>query len=107
MGSVADVDSSGNSVVRVNQQVITFDGSTLSYDLDRFVNLERSSSAGSTLVEINGKQLKGVDTSFVVYDGTNNVIQVGRDPVEAPNTATQENIQVYINNELAFLFTYL
>ena len=100
MGAVVDVDSSGSSVVRVNQQVITFDGSTLSYDLDRFVNLERSSAAGSTLVEINGKQLKGVDTSFVVYNGTNNVIEVGSDPVEAPNTATQENIQVYINNKL-------
>ena len=100
LGAVADVDSTGNSVVRVNQQVIIFDGSTLSYDLDRFVNLERSNAAGSTLVEINGKQLKGVDTSFVIYDGTNNIIKVGKDPAEAPNTATQENIQVYVNNEL-------
>ncbi len=100
LGASTDVDSTGNSVVRVNQQVITFDGSTLSYDLDKFVNLERASASGSTLVEINGKQLKGVDSSFVIYDGTNNVIDIGIDPVEAPNTATQENIQVYINNQL-------
>jgi hypothetical protein len=100
LGAMLDVDSTGNSLVRVNQQTILFDGSTLSYDLDKFVNLERSSISGSVLVEINGKQLRGVDTSFVVYDGTNNVVEIGKDPVEAPNTATQENIQVYINNEL-------
>ena len=87
-------------MVRVNQQVITYDGSTLSYDLDRFVNLQRASAIGSTLVEVNGKQLKGVDTVFAVYDGTNNIFNIAKDPLEAPNTATQENIQVYINNEI-------
>jgi hypothetical protein len=100
LGSMLDVDSSGESLVRVNQQIITYDGSTLSYDLDRFVNLERASAVGSTLVEINGKQLKGVDSVFFAYNGTNNIFNIARDPIEAPNTATQENIQVYVNNEL-------
>ena len=100
LGSVLDLDSTGTPLVRVNQQVITYDGSTLSYDLDRFVNLQRASAVGSTLVEVNGKQLKGVDTVFAVYDGTNNIFNIAKDPLEAPNTATQENIQVYINNEI-------
>jgi len=100
LGAILDVDSSANSLVRVNQQTLVFDGSTLSYDLDQFVNLERASASGAVLVEINGIQLKGVDTEFAVYDGTNNVILIGQDPIEAPNTATQTNIQVYVNNEL-------
>jgi hypothetical protein len=100
LGANADVDSTGSSVVRVNQQTITFDGSTLSYDLDQFVNLTRASASGAVLVEINGIQLKGVDTEFVIYNGTNNVILIGKDPLESPNTATQSNIQVYVNNEL-------
>jgi hypothetical protein len=100
LGANSDVDSTGTSVVRVNQQTIIFDGSTLSYDLDQFVNLERASASGAVLVEVNGAQLKGVDTEFVVYDGTNNVLSIGNDPLEAPNTATQTNIQVYVNNEL-------
>ena len=100
LGSATDVDSSTNALVRVNQQTIIFDGSTLSYDLDRFVNLERASAAGSVIVEVNGIQLIGVDSEFAVYDGTNNVLSIGRDPVEAANTATQTNIQVYVNNEL-------
>jgi hypothetical protein len=100
LGANTDVDSSGSSLVRVNQQTITFDGSTLSYDLDQFVNLTRASASGAVLVEVNGIQLKGVDTEFVVYDGTNNIILIGQDPIEVPNTATQTNIQVYVNNEL-------
>lgn len=100
LGAMTDVDSTGQSLVRVNKQTIVYDGSTLSYDLDRFVNLQRASATGSVLVEINGVQLKGPDTVFVVYDGSNNIIQIGKDPLEAPNTATQENIQIYVNNEL-------
>ena len=72
----------------------------MSYDLDQFVNLTRASASGAVLVEINGIQLKGVDTEFAIYNGTNNVIPIGKDPLEAPNTATQSNIQVYVNNEL-------
>jgi hypothetical protein len=100
LGAAADTDSSGASLVRVNQQTVIFDGSTLSYDLDRFVNLSRDSAAGSVLVEVNGIQLKGVDTSFAVYDGTNNVLSIGVDPIEAGNTATQTNIQVFVNGQL-------
>jgi hypothetical protein len=108
LGAALDVDSSGQSLVRVNQQDIIFDGSTLSYDLDRFVNLTRASAAGSMLVEIKGKQLKGVDTEFRHYDGTNNVIPIGKDPLEAFNTATSENISVFINNEpLRFILDYV
>ena len=99
LGASTDVDSNQQALVRVNQQVITFDGSTLSYDLDKFVNLTRASATGSILVEINGTYLTGPETEFVVYDGTNNLINIFKDPVEPTNTATQENIEVFVNNE--------
>lgn len=108
LGAATDVDSSGQSLVRVNQQEIVYDGSTVSYDLDKFVNLSRASAAGAMIVEINGKQLKNVDTSFVVYDGTNNVIVIETDPLETFNTATSEDIKVYINGDLKrYIIDYL
>ena len=100
LGTALDTDSGERAVVRVNQQSFVYDGSTISFDLDRFVNLSRASAAGSILVEVNGRQLKGVDTEFVVYDGTNNVINVGVDPAEPPNSINSSNLKVYINNVL-------
>ena len=99
LGTATDVDSSQQSVVRVNQQVITFDGSTLSYDLDKFVNLARASATGSVLVDVNGIKLRGPETEFVVYDGTNNVLNILKDPLRTTNTATQQDIEVFVNNE--------
>ena len=100
LGAGLDTDSAGQALIRVNQQTVVYDGTNLSFDLDRFVNLSRSSAAGSMVVEVNGVQLKGVDTKFVIYDGTNNTVGIARDPYEVPYTATQENIKVYVNNEL-------
>lgn len=100
LGSAVDVDSSLQSVVRVNQQTFVYDGSTRSYDVDRFVNLQRASAQGSIVVERNGYQLRGVDTEYRVYDGTNNVIKIGVDPREPIGAITGQNIKVYVNNEL-------
>ena len=98
-----DVDA----LIRINQQVIIFDGSTSTFDLDNFVNLTDVSAISSILVEVNGQQLKGVDTVYQVYDGTNNEIPVGVDPAELLGTITTENIKVYINDELkTFVLDY-
>jgi hypothetical protein len=45
-------------------------------------------------------QLKGVDTVYQIYDGTNSNIVLGVDPTEAIGTITSGNIKVYINNSL-------
>jgi hypothetical protein len=108
LGASTDVDSSQQSVVRVNQQVLIFDGSTLSYDLDKFVNLQRASATGSVLVEINGFKLLGPETEFVTYDGTNNLIAILKDPLQPTNTANQQNIEVFVNNEqLRYILDYV
>ena len=100
LGANFDVDSTGLSVVRVNRQTVTYEGSTRSFDLDKFVNLQRASSLSSIIVEINGRALKGVDTVNSVYDGTNNVFELGKDPFEPAGTILPTNIRLFINGEL-------
>jgi len=107
LGSALDTDSSLQSVIRTNRQIITVDGSTRKYDLDYFVSLSRNSVKSSAIVELNNVLLKGVDTSYEIYDGTNNQIVLGLDPEEAIGTITSNNIKVYVNNQLLpFLVAY-
>jgi len=99
-GESSQTDSTGIPFVRINKQTVIYDGSTSSIDLDRFVDLQRGSVIASILVEVNGVLLEGVDTTYVVYDGTNNNIEVGVDPDEAIGTIVSGSIKVYINNVL-------
>jgi hypothetical protein len=98
-GSSTETDSTGVPFIRINQQTNTYDGNR-NIDLDKFVSLSRSSVLSSILVEVNGVQLQGVDTTYVVYDGTNNALEVGVDPAEAIGTITSGAIKVYINGVL-------
>lgn len=100
LGAALDTDSSQQSLVRVNQQVFYYDGSTTEFELDRFVNLTRASAESSILVTLNGTQLNGPETTLVIYDGTNNEITVGTDPFRFPGSITYLTIKVYVNNLL-------
>jgi hypothetical protein len=100
LGAAFDTDSSGLSVIRVNQQIIKHDGSSISYDLDNFVNLSRSSASTSMIVEVNGQALRGSDTTYFEYDGERNQFTLGTDPTEPSGAILTGNISVYINNEL-------
>jgi hypothetical protein len=95
-------------LVRVNQQSIVFDGSSSSYSIDRFVNTTNRSVIPSVLVEVNGRYLKGIDTTTVTYDGSNNVVRIGVDPQAPVGEALSRNIKVYVNNQLKrFINDYL
>lgn len=108
IGVADDVDSTGLSLVRVNKQQITYDGSTRRYSLDNFVNLNRGSAQSSALVTVEGTQLIGVDTTYQIFDGTNNNISIGVDPEEAIGNITSGNIKVYVNSELKrFVIDYV
>ena len=100
LGASADVDSSELAVVRINQQTIYYDGSTASYDLDNFVNLERAAAISSMIVEVNDRALKSVDTTYVIYDGITSQFTLGTDPVESAGAILVSNIKVFINDEL-------
>jgi hypothetical protein len=89
-----------SNLIRVNEQLLQFDGSTRTFLLDNFVNLASASAQSSVLVDLNGTQLIGVDTIYQTYDGTNNNIILGLDPQEAIGTITSGNIEVFINNVL-------
>jgi len=95
-------------IVRINQESIFFDGTTSSYELIGYQDLNRSSQAAPILVEVNGQYLRGVDTEYVTYDGTNNELQIGTDPAEAIGAVTSGELKVYINNVLQrFVLDYV
>jgi hypothetical protein len=85
------------SLIRSNRKIITLDGLSREVYLDNFTNSSRGSALSSVIVEKNGYKLKGPDTYYVIYDGTNNNIVVGTDPVIP---VTSVDIRVYINNIL-------
>ena len=100
LGGNTDADSTGFSVIRIQQQTLTYEGSTRRFALDNFVTLSRGSAESSAIVEVNGIALNGVDTEVVVYDGTNGTIVLGRDPAQSAGAILPSNIQVYVNDEL-------
>ena len=87
-------------VIRVNQQVETFDGSTQSFPLSGFVNFSSASTLSSIIVDVNGVALQGVDTVYEIYDGNKNQFVLGTDPFENPGVVLASNIKVYVNNQL-------
>jgi len=97
LGTSIEADSSGQSAIRINEQIIIHDGSTRLYDLDKFVNLERSSAAGNMLVEVNNRLIPSGDTQVIVYNGSNNSNIIGQDPYFGPGSIDVRNISVYIN----------
>lgn len=103
--SASDTDSSGVSIIKVNTQTLYFEGSTRSFDLDGFVDLSRGSARNSMIVEVNGRVLKGSDTTYAVYDGTNNIFTLGLDPYESSGSILPSNIKVFVNNILRTFIT--
>jgi hypothetical protein len=105
LGQGLDTDSSERSLVRVNTQQFVIDDSSREFELNGFVNLTRGSAVSSMIVELNQKKLKGPDTYYAVYNGTNNTIIVGSDPLA---TVTSVSINVFINGTLQpFVTAYI
>jgi hypothetical protein len=100
-----DSDSSGLSIVKVNNQRFEFEGSTRSFDLTDFSELSRGSSKASVIVTVNGNVLRGVDTTYFEYDGTTNSFTLGTDPLEPSGSILPDNIQVLINGQLKTFIT--
>jgi hypothetical protein len=96
--STADIDSLGLSLVQVNTQTFFFEGSTRSFEITGFSELTRGSTLSSIIVEASGRILKGLDTVYAVYDGTNNVFSLGVDPLEPGGSILPANLKVLINN---------
>ena len=87
-------------IVRVNQQVVEFDGSSRSIVLDGVADLSRGSALSSMIVEVNNVTLTGVDTTYTVYDGSTNKFTLGVDPLEPAGAILTSNIKVFVNDTL-------
>lgn len=132
LGASADVDSTGYSVVNINQETLIFDGSTRKFNLINFVDLARGTSRSSVIVEANGIILQGVDTNYYIFDGTKFVVNleitepnplnptqtilvdtrqvvrfpIANDPVEDPGVVLSSNVFVYLNDQLTTNYSY-
>ena len=117
VGAGADADLGNLSLIRVNRQQFEFEGSTRTFILDKFVELPRNSADSAMIVTLtryplepelgvpSTRKLKGPDTYYEVYDGTNNEVSVGTDP---DASVTSVDVKVYINNELQpFVISYV
>lgn len=86
-------DEDLSNLIRINKKTVIYDGITLEIELDNFINDTDVNAASAIIVELNGKALRGVDSNYVIYDGTNNVIEM------QPGTLST-NISVYVDNKL-------
>jgi hypothetical protein len=100
IGKDSKIDINQLPIVRVNRQRLEYEGSTRSFELTEFVNLDRGSATSSVVVEVNGRILQGVDTIYAEYDGVQNRFVLGIDPEETSGAILTSNIRVYINGEL-------
>lgn len=104
-----------SDIVKVNTQVFEYEGSTRTFDLDDFTNLSDGSALASTIVELNGRYLNGVDTNyytldntFLSTDGSTYEFLIAVDPLEPPGSVLSSNITVRVNNKLqTFIQDYI
>ena len=132
LGASADVDSTGYSVVNINQETLIFDGSTRKFNLVNFVNLLRGTARSSMIVEADGNILQGVDTNYYIFDGIEYVVNleitepdplnplqtilldtrqvvrfpIANDPVEDPGVVLSSNVFVYLNDQFTTNYSY-
>lgn len=97
-GASTETDVNGYNIVRVHQTTVYADGSSNSIQLPEFTKFTTGSAVASTIVEINGTALQGVDTTYQVYDGITNQLTIGVDPYEFAGTVVPSNLTVFVNN---------
>ena len=111
LGHAPEITLDNIGIIRVHSQQLDnsiFDGSTRSFEISNFIDLNRASTMSSMVVEANGVYLRGVDTTYQIYDGLSNEFVLGNDPDEAAGTISSNNIKVYVNNVLrTFIQEYL
>jgi len=89
---------SNESIVRANYQTITISNvAQKTYNVTNFVELQ-ASATGNIIVELNNRLLRCADTVVQVFDGTNRIVNVGRDPLKPFGGIVQSQVRAYINN---------
>lgn len=96
---LSEQSGQAESVVKINHEEFTIDSNVRTYTLDSYEPLE-ASSIGNIIVDLNGKLLRSVDTTYVVYEENIGEITIGTDPFKNFGSIVPTQIRVYINNEL-------
>jgi len=118
LGANPNTDITKLTLVRLNNQVSLYDGSTRSIEIENFQNLNRASANSSFIVELNGRYLRGVDTNYYVIEdkyltivstfiGFETVyeLSIGTDPSQPPGSILANNLKVFFNDSLAEFIT--
>ena len=103
--------SATRSYASVRNEEITYDGSTTTYALT-YPSGTMGPNAGLTMVELNGKMLRGPDNTYYLGDGSTYTFGIasglGEDStVDPAKTITNANqVEVYVNGTLKTLTTH-
>jgi len=103
--SIGSTTSEIPGIVRVNKQSFEFEGSTRSFEIDGYVDIAGAATSSAVLVELNYndtgyRTLRGVDTIYAIYDGSQNSFILGTDPEEPAGTILSSNIKLFVNGML-------
>jgi len=93
---------SGRAYAEIRSQQISYDGSTNRYTLT-YPPGAIGPFSGLTLLQLNGKILRGPDNTYYAGDGSTTSYNLGTDPANTVTTADQ--VEVYVNGSKKYLFT--
>ena len=92
------MSNSNRPLVKINHAEIILDENALEYAIPTFSGLDID-PAGDMLVELNGELLHTVETTYTIYDGTND-IPIAIDPPRDPGTIIFTDLRVFFNDVL-------
>ena len=104
VGATTDTDTAQLGLVGLNEQEFIYTGNR-SFDIDHYIQLPRGSELASAIVEVNGIALQGIDSIYEIYNGVDNQITIGLDPLQPPGAILNSNIKVFVNDELLEFIT--
>ena len=93
---------SGRAYAEIRSDDIIYDGSTNRYTLT-YPSGAIGPFSGLTLLQLNGKILRGPDNTYYAGDGSTTSYSLGTDPTNTVTTANQ--VEVYVNGSKKYLFS--
>ena len=93
---------SGRAYAEIRSEDIVYDGINNRYTLT-YPSGSIGPYSGLTLLELNGKILRGPDNTYYAGDGSTISYSLGTDPANSVTAANQ--VEVYVNGSKKYLFT--
>jgi len=93
---------SGRAYAEIRSEDVIYDGSTNRYTLT-YPSGSIGPYSGLTLLELNGKILRGPDNTYYAGDGSTTSYSLGTDPANSVTAANQ--VEVFVNGSKKYQFT--